>query len=289
MKTRAGAPGRVAGFPKIIPHSDGAGIIDRVGDGISESRIEERVWTWNAQWQRPFGTAAELVAVPAAQAVALPEGTDFDAGACFGIPALSAHYAVTSDDPVEDKFVLITGGAGAVGHYAIQFAKAQRARAIIATVSSEQKAQQARGAGARTTINYKTEDVAARVKAETDGRGVDRIIEVDLGSNLALIESCLKPGGTVVIYGSASDMEPRMPVLNLGKKGAVLRFMSVYTIPMTVRVKAIAELTRRLNDGYLKHRIAARFPLDKIADAHEAVESGKYIGNVVLEIASSRS
>jgi NADPH2:quinone reductase len=215
-------------------------------------------------------------------------GREFDVGACFEIPALSAQYAVAVDGSVEDKVVLIAGGAGAVGYYAIQFAKADRARTIIATVSSDQKAQQALEAGADIIINYKTEDVAARIKAATDGQGGDRIIEVDLGANLGLIQSCLKYGGIIVVYGSASDMTPRIPVLLLGKQGALFHFMSVYTIPLTDRLKAIGRLTRLLDDGWLKHRIAARFSLDDVAAAHEAVESGKRVGNVILEIGHHR-
>lgn len=283
VKTRAGAPGRVAGFPTIIPHSDGAGVIDRVGQGIPSSRLGERVWTWNAQWRRPFGTAAEYVVLPAEQAVRLPDAIGFEVGACLGIPALSAHFAVNVDGPVEGKIVLISGGAGAVGHYAIQLAKAAGAH-VITTVSSRQKAEEARAAGADHIVNYKVEDVIARIMEISGGSGVDRIIEVDLAANMPIAEACLKYGGTVLVYGSASDMNAPVPVLQLGKQGVILRFMSIYTIPMADRRKGIRELSALLEANRLVHRIGARFSLEQIVKAHESVETGRLLGNVVVDV-----
>ena len=163
VKSRRGAAGTSMPFPRVIPHSDGAGIIDAVGEGIAAERVGERVWIWNGGWRRPFGTAAELIALPASQAVRLPEPISFDAGACLGIPALTALHAINVDGGVRDKSVLIAGGAGAVGHYAVQFAKIAGARQIIATVSNEEKAALARAAGADLTINYRDSDFAAAV------------------------------------------------------------------------------------------------------------------------------
>ncbi|MBI2360745.1 MAG: NADPH:quinone reductase, partial [Deltaproteobacteria bacterium] len=160
-KRRSGATEGMS-FPRIIPHSDGAGIIDQAGAGVDERRVGERVWTYNARWQRPFGTAAQYVVVPSQQAVHLPDSVSFAEGACLGIPGMTAHRCVFVDGPVRGKTVLVTGGAGCVGHYAVQFAKWGGA-SVIATVSSEKKAAHARAAGADYTINYREEDVAGRV------------------------------------------------------------------------------------------------------------------------------
>lgn len=182
VKSRQGTRGPMA-FPRVIPQSDGAGIIVAAGEGVAASRVGQRVWVYNAQWQRPFGTAAELVALPAAMAMPLPESVSYAAGACLGIPASTAHHAVFADGPVARKTVLVTGGAGAVGHYAIQLARWGGAR-VLATASSAEKAEHAGEAGAEAVFNYRSEDVAAKVMAATAGAGVDRIVEVDLGANL---------------------------------------------------------------------------------------------------------
>src|SRR5262245_48894973 len=174
-KSRSGT--RPMAFPRVIPHSDGAGVIDRVGAGVPTRRVGERVWIWNAQWKRPFGTAAELVRLPSQQAVRLPANVGFEEGACLGIPALTAHRAATADGPIAGRSVLVGGGAGAVGRYAIQFAKLLGAGPVIATVSIAAKAAQARSAGADLTINYNAESVADRTMEATAGRGVDRVIE----------------------------------------------------------------------------------------------------------------
>jgi len=164
------------------PHSDGAGVIDRVGDGVPGARIGERVWVWNAAWGRSNGTAAQYVTLPARQAVALPEGTEMEAGACFGIPALTALHAVQSHGGVRGKVVLVAGGAGAVGHYAVQFARLLGARQVLASVSSPQKAELAVQAGADAAIDYRREDMAAQVRSLTGGAGIDRVIEVDIAA-----------------------------------------------------------------------------------------------------------
>ena len=199
-KTRSGSRPMVAA--RVIPHSDGAGVIERVGPGVDPGRVGERVWIWNGQWKRPFGTAATYIAVPSQQAVRLPMGTPFHAGACLGIPALTAHRALTIDGSPEGETVLVSGGAGAVGHYAIQFAKLLGAAHVIATVSSQEKADHARAAGADEIINYKTESVPDRVWEITRGRGVDRVAEVDVAGNAALIPRIIARDGLCAAYGS---------------------------------------------------------------------------------------
>ena len=282
VKTRAGARSRTLPFPQIIPHSDGAGTIDEVGDGVARSRVGERVWLWNAAWGRPFGTAAEYIALPANQAVPLPDNVELDIGACLGIPALTAYHAVCVDGDLAGKIVLVAGGAGAVGHYAIQFARLMGAREILATVSGPEKAAHAKAAGADVALNYRSEDVVARVQAETQGRGVDRIIEVDFGANVALDLQLLNRDGDIVVYGSNAP-EIAVPFVPMILKNVRLRFFIVYNLSDADRARAIAELTSLLKANRLKHNIAARLPLERIAEAHELVEQGRVIGNVILQ------
>lgn len=283
VKSRAGARTKTLPFTSIVPHSDGSGIIDEVGAGVPRTRIGERVWIWNAAWGRPFGTAAEYVVLPSDQAVPLPDGVDLAAGACLGIPALTAHHAVSVDGGVAGKNVLIAGGAGAVGHYAIQIARLLGAKQILSTVSGPQKAALAKAAGADVVLNYKTDDVDARVKQATAGQGVDRIIEVDFGTNIALDLKLLKADGDIVVYGSNTP-EIAVPFLPMIVKNVRLRFFIVYNLSHEDRGNTIASLNSMLAKGSLTHNIAARLPLEKIADAHELVEQGRSVGNVVLEI-----
>lgn len=283
VKSRAGLRTKVLAFPRIVPHSDGAGIIDRVGDGVSAARIGERVWVWNAAWKRPFGTAAEYVVLPAAQAVALPEGTAFDVGACLGIPALTALHAVRTDGGVAGKSVLVTGGAGAVGHYAVQMAKLAGARLALATASSAGKAALARQAGADEVIDYRRDDVAARVLAATGGEGVDRVIEVDFAANVDASLAAVRDEGDIVVYGSGAA-QIAVPFFAAILKNVRVRFFIVYNLSAADRAAAVAQLTDWLRDGKLVHNIAARLPLESIAEAHELVESGAAGGNVVITI-----
>lgn len=282
VKTRLGLRAKLA-FPQIIPHSDGAGVIDAVGPGVSASRIGERVWTWNAQWGRAFGTAAESVVLPSAQAVRLPNVVDLVSGACLGIPALTAYHAVTMDGGVKDKVVLVAGGAGSVGHYAVQFARIKGADRVIATVSGPEKEALAREAGADEVINYRTEDLVARIRALIKGRGVDRIVEVDLAANVAVDLDLVAPEGAIVPYGSGAPHIP-IPFFPSIVKNVRFRFFIVYNLTPEDRSAAIADLTALMTDERLTHNVAARFPLESIAEAHEAVEQGTAVGNVVLEL-----
>ena len=282
VKSRAGTRTKTLAFPRIVPHSDGSGVIDAVGEGVDRSRIGERVWIWNAAWGRAFGTAAEYVVLPSQQAVPLPDGVDLEVGACLGIPALTAFHAIHVDGGVQDKTVLIAGGAGAVGHYAIQFARLAGASRVFTTVSSDEKARLAREAGADEVINYRSEDVAARCAGLTGGDGVDRIVEVDLSANTGLDLQILKPGGEIVVYGSNAG-EIAVPFVPAIVKMARFRFFIVYNLAADDRRRAEAELTRLLSGTALAHNIAARLPLERIAQAHELVEEGRAVGNVVLQ------
>jgi NADPH2:quinone reductase len=283
VKSRAGSRTKALPFPRIIPHSDGAGVIDQVGPDVPSSRVGERVWVWNAGWMRPFGTAAQYVVLPAEQAVLLHENTDLAAGACLGIPALTAYHAITAAGGVSGKSILVAGGAGAVGHYAIQLAKIKGARQVITTVSGPEKAILAREAGADLILNYRTDDVLSATQEATDGQGVERIIEVDFAANVQTDIALLRPYGEVVVYGSGTADIP-VPFSPAIRKGVHLYFFIVYNLPPDVRQAAIADLSLLLKDNRLIHNIAARLPLERIAEAHEMVERGQVNGNVVLAV-----
>jgi|SRR4030095_12951381 NADPH:quinone reductase len=283
VKSRAGLRAKVPPFPRIVPHSDGAGVIDQVGSSVSPERIGERVWLWNAAWGRAHGTAAEYVVLPGPQAVPLPQGTDLAVGACLGIPAFTAYHAVTVDGGVSGKSVLIAGGAGAVGHYAIQFAKLKGAKQVVATVSNDDKAALARKAGADVVVNYRCEDLAQKCLELTEGIGLDRIIEVDLAANMGADLAILRAGAEIIVYGSGTP-EIAVPFMPAIVKHAGLRFFIVFNLSHDDRVRAIADLTRFLATNSLVHNIAVRLPLARIAEAHDLVERGQTMGNVILEV-----
>jgi len=281
VKLRAGArPGSVMAFPRIIPQSDGAGVIEAVGPGVDPARTGQRVWIWNGQWRRQFGTAAEYIVLPAEQAVFLPDTTAFNEAACFGIPAMTAWMAVLGDGPVEGQTVLVTGGAGTVGRYAIQMARLAGAE-VITTVSSPEKA--AHAGPADHVINYREADVAAQVMEITGGRGVERIVEVDFGANLAVTEKIIAARGTIAAYASAADMAPSIPFYPLMFKNTRLWMLIVYMLDPAMRRRGEAQLTEWLEAGALSHAVAMTFPLAECAAAHRAVEAGEKLGSVVVE------
>jgi len=281
VKSRSG---RALASERIVPHSDGAGTIDAVGDGVPTGRIGERVWIWNGQWQRPMGTAAEYIVVPEKQAVSLPESTDFTAAACLGIPAMTAFHAVRLLGDIAGKTVLVIGASSAVGHYVAQVAASGGAR-VIGTVGSPDKAKHALAAGVEATINYKTESVADRVKELTAGNGVHAIVDMDFSTTVELLgNGGLAPHGTLVCYGSNVYDDIRVPFRSLLWNSFSLRFFLVYDLTPHDRHAVIVGLSRLLADARLLHAIGPRFKLEKIAAAHEAVESGKFIGNVIVEL-----
>jgi NADPH2:quinone reductase len=282
VKSRAGLTRKIA-FPRVIPHSDGAGEIDAVGEGVSPTRVGERVWVWNGQWRRPFGTAAEWIVLPSEQAVALPANVTMDSGACLGIPAYTGYQAVLLARAKEGSTVLVAAGAGAVGHYAIQFAK-QRKATVITTVSSPAKAEIARRAGADHVIDYKREDVGERVMAITGKRGVDAVIEMDLAANARLLPNVLAPNGVVAIYGSGAA-EASIPFQFLLQNSITMQFFLVYLMPQAERERATADITRMLERNELIHNVAQTFDLGDMVAAHEAVESGKAMGNIIVRLA----
>lgn len=283
VKSRMGLRSKQMPFARVIPHSDGSGVIDAVGDGVPNDRVGQRVWVWNAAWGRPHGTACEFVCLPQEQAVALPDGVEGEAAACLGIPALTALHAVLMDGGVAGKTVLVAGGGGAVGHYAVQMASRLGAARVLASVSTSEKAALARGAGADDLVFYKTEPLAERVLELTNGQGVDRIIELDLAANAEADVQMLRSGGECVVYGSSASTV-QLPFFPLIARNIQLKFFIVYHLAPNERTRAISTLTRMLQHGVLQHNVAARLPLEEISAAHELVESGRAAGNVALKV-----
>lgn len=285
-KQRGGHRGNVAmPFPVVIPHQDGAGVIDAVGAGVDPARVGERVWVYEATLGRPGGTCAEYTTVPAHKAVPLPASADFEAGACMGIPAMTAHRCVMADGPVAGQTVLVHGGAGAVGFYAVQIAKIAGAR-VIATVSRDEQAQRARQAGADHVVNYRTEDVARRVREITGADwGVDRAVDVAFGANLAVNMEVLRPGAVIATYASDAVPDPAIPFWPMLARDLTVRFVLVYAMSRAAHDEAAAFVTEALASGRFVHQVFARFPLERAAEAHEATESMKNVGKVLVSVA----
>jgi NADPH2:quinone reductase len=272
VKSRAGVAARTGGFAEVTPHSDGAGVIDVVGDGVDSSRIGERVWLFNGQWERPYGTAAEFITLPANQTVPLPNSVSFEVGASIGIPLMTAMHAVQACGSLLGKTVLVPGAVGSVGYYATQLACMAGAR-VIAIVSSEEKAAQARQIGAAETINYKTEQLVERVLALTNGKGADAIIDLDAATHAPLYGQLLRFQGKAVVYGS------NQPQFSMLFGPMILGFVNiycfiVYKLPLEEMQQVIGSVQSMLMHPTLRHPPTAIYPLGEIAAAHQQVERG---------------
>ena len=286
LKRRAGLFGPVQ-FPFVIPHDDGAGEIDAVGHGVAAARVGERVYVYNAQVvrdsvYRQYGTAAEFTCVPAAQAVALPAATPFELGASLGVNAMTAHRALFSDGPVDGRVVLIAGGAGGVGRAAIQLAKWAGAR-VIATVGDDRQRALATRLGADVVLPFREPGLPAMLRDASGGDGFDRIVEVECGANVAMDAALLKPNGTIAAYSSDADAYPKLPFWELAFVAANVRVLSVYILPEAARAAAIRDVHAALEAGALVEPVATTFPLDRIAEAHEAA-ADKPRGKVLVQI-----
>ena len=281
-KTRNGAFPFPDGWARIVPHNDGAGVVEAVGPGVPETRIGERIWLHTTQWGGSDGTAAEYAVARTDRAIRLPDSVSFEAGATFGVPLLTAWHAVTMNGPVEGKTVLVQGGAGAVGNYAIQIAKAKGAR-VIATVSSTAKADAARRAGADAVIDYRSEDLIERVAELTDSAGVDHLIEVNLSTNGSELANLMSPGGTVAIYGSEEIVAKIAAIPSIVKR-ITYGFFLVYELPQEVLERGANDLTKLLEADLIKPFIAETLPLDRIIEAHRAIDQADAIGNVVVVV-----
>jgi len=294
-KARLGdGPGQVLRFPEIVPNQDGSGTIEAVGADVGPGRVGERVWLWEAARHRPDGTAQELVAIPSRQAVRLPDSASFDLGASVPIPAMTAHRCLTVgvDAPeklgpgaLADLTVLVAGGAGAVGHAAIELANWCGAT-VIATVSGSEKAALATAAGAQHAVNYR-EPGADRAIREAAPDGVDLIVEVDPVANAALDRAVIADNGTIASYAGGTD-GLTIEVGDAMQVNTRYQFVLVYTMPSEAKDRAIADITEALVAGVLRIGEEAglpihRFPLERTADAHAAVE-GNAVGKVLIDV-----
>jgi NADPH2:quinone reductase len=276
---------RAMEFSRVIPNSDGAGVIDQLGDGVTRFDIGQRVWLFNGQRNgRAFGTAAEYIALADYLVTPLPDDVSFAAGATLGIPCMTAWCCLFGDGSIAGQTVLVTGGAGAVGHYAVQLAKAGGAR-VIATVSSAIKDMEARLAGADLVVNYKTDDVVAKVMDFTEQRGVDRVVDVDFGGNIATTLKLMAMNSTIAVYATNGNRNPTLPMRELMEKCIALRALVLFALPPPLLATAQADISKWLAAGPRIHNIAAQFSLSETVQAHLAVEKGDKLGTVIVDCA----
>ncbi len=281
VKSRAGRP---LPFDRIIPHSDGAGVITSVGAGVDSAHVGERVWIWNGQWQRQMGTCAEFIALPAAQAVHLPGHVSFEAGACLGIPALTAWQAVEHAGDIKGKTVLVIGSANAVGAYCVQMAKRKGAR-VVGTVGGVEKAERSKALGADDTVNYKEPNCVEQIVDLVGPGGVDVVIDMDFSNvDQFVTGGALKPYGTIVCYGSNDMSRVTFDFKVWLYNSVTLKLFLVYDLTDTERHRAIEGLSELVRLNALRHDIGVRFGLDDVALAHQTVEQGQSLGNVVIDL-----
>lgn len=286
VKKRAGAFSNLLDEGLIVPHSDGAGVIEAVGDGVDGSRLGQRVFVYQAQYGRRFGTASEYVAVNTKLAPELPEQASFEVGACVGIPIMTAHRCVFADGDVHGKSVLVTGGAGRVGFYAIQWAS-QAGAQVIATASNPSDAELCRSLGATHVVNHRDDDWGMQVLNINDGTKIDRVVDVEFGANLNNVLACIRIGGTIATYSSTVVPEPSLPFRDMMFMDLTLRMVIVYAMPDTAKDQAIADTQVALREGRLAHRIAHILPLSEIGRSHELIENGGFGGCVVVQTSTS--
>jgi NADPH2:quinone reductase len=294
-KARHGNRGQPPAFAEVVPNQDGSGTIDAVGQGVPDSRIGERVWLWEAAWQRADGTAQEYVVLPGRQAVPLPDGASFELGASLGIPALTAHRCLTVYERSVGRLapgllggciVLVAGGAGAVGNAAIQLAQWAGAT-VITTVSNAEKAALARAAGADVVVNYRTEDAAAAIRRVAPN-GVDIVVEVAPTANAALNRAVVGTAGTIAVYATDGPDDLALPARPLMIKNVGYQFVLVYTVPDTAKMHAVEDVSAAVAAGALRVGDKAglplhRYPLEQTAAAHAAVEAGA-VGKVLIDV-----
>tara|TARA_B100000035_G_scaffold44206_1_gene33162 strand:- start:446 stop:1429 length:984 start_codon:yes stop_codon:yes gene_type:complete len=283
VKKRAGAFPDLLDAGPVIPQSDGAGVITAVGEGVPPSRVGERVFVYQAQYGRQLGTAAEYIALDSVRAPTLPNNASFEVGACIGIPIMTAHRCVFADGPVSDQLILVTGGAGRVGHYAIQWAHRAGAR-VIATASNEQDAAACREAGAEAVVNHREPEWGKAVLDLTGGQKVDRVIDVEFGANLPELLHCVRIGATIATYSSTAVPEPALPFRTMMFMDLTVRMVIVYAMREEAKAQAVADTQAALFEDGLQHRIAETLPFDQMAKAHEIIEAGSVRGCVVVTI-----
>ncbi|MEM1413054.1 MAG: NADPH:quinone reductase [Pseudomonadota bacterium] len=283
VKKRAGAFPNLLDGGLVIPHSDGAGVIEAVGEGVDPARVGERVFLFQAQYGRRFGTAAEYVALDSRYAPVLPDEASFEVGAVIGIPIMTAHRCVFADGPVSGQTVLVTGGAGRVGDYAIQWA-AQGGAWVIATASNPEDEARCLAMGAREVVNHREPGWGDKVADLTAGELVDRVVDVEFGANLPEVLKCIRIGGSIATYSSTVVPEPSLPFKDMMFMDLTIRMVIVYAMPEEAKAEAVAATQEALRKGSLEHRIAHTVPLAEIARSHELIENGGFGGCVVLTL-----
>ncbi len=284
VKKRAGAFPNLLDEGLVIPNSDGAGTIEAVGSAVPESRIGERVWVYQAQFARRLGTAAEYVAIDASRAAYLADVASFEIGACLGIPAMTAHRCVFADGDVSGQTVLVTGGAGRVGHYAIQWAS-QAGAQVLATASNVSDKRDCELAGAASVVDHRDKNWGSHIMDATNGKLVDRVIDVEFGANLTTVLELIRVGGVIATYSSTQKPEPRLPFLQMMYKDLTIRMVIVYAMPESAKQAAISDIGKALEQENLQHRIAHTLPLSDIVRGNELIETGDRRGAVILQIA----
>lgn len=282
IKSRAGAPGVAKpALAQVIPHSDGSGVIEAVGTGVDAARIGTRVWIWNGQWQRAFGTASTYITLPAEQAVALPDDISLETGAVLGIPGLTAAEAVFGGGDVAGKTLLISGGGGTVGYLAVQLAL--WAGANVITTCSPRDMERVSATGAHTVLDYRSKTLGADIIAANGGALVDRILEVEFGANVDMNAEVIGINGTIAAYGSQIEMTPTLPFRPLLFKAVTLDVILIYLLPLPERRERIKALHRALGDGALICPVARVYSLTECAAAHEAVLAGGRTGAILVD------
>ena len=290
-KSRGGWGGGERSGARVIPHNDGAGEVDAVGEGVDRGRVGQRVWVYEATREgRDRGTCAPWCVVPERLAVPLPGGVGFGVGAALGVPAMTAHRALFANGSVRGRTVLVTGGGGGVGQMAVQLAAWGGAR-VLATVHGEEQAADALAHGADATADYTQGGVAAWVKEQTDGGGVDRIVDVNFGANLPVTLEVLKPYGTVATYASGQDPDTEVPVpfYRLLMKGLQVQTVFVYLMSREAHEHARRDVTAALGAGALTARIGATYPFSAqgVARAHDDLDARRFHGKAVVEVAEA--
>ena len=283
VKKRAGSFPDLLDQGYVVPHSDGAGVIVDVGEGVERARVGQRVWIYQAQYGRRFGTAAELLSIDENRAVPLPVNTGFDVGACLGIPAMTAHRCVFADGSVAGQRVLITGGAGRVGHYAIQWAKQDDAY-VIATASNAADRDACLALGADAVINHRDAQWSQAVLEETKGHKIQRVIDVEFGANLPEVLDLVDTGATIASYASMANPEPKLPFFRMMYLDLTVRLVIVYAMPESAKFAATKGISHALENNTLIHRIAHTTTLEDIANSHELIEQGGFRGCVINKI-----
>jgi len=277
---RLGYWGSTMAYPRVIPHGDGTGVIDRVGDGVDRSRLGERVWVYLAQSYRPFGTAAEYTVVPAHHAVPLPAEVPDAQAAGLGIPGITGHRAILADGPVAGKRVLVTGGLGAVGRAAIAVARRGDAK-VVATVRHKSQISEALDAGAHGAVDTSRDGVAERLREANDGELFDRVAELAFDADAELNGEILAYQGVIATYATAGGT-PLVPYWQYAFKNITVRFLSNDDFPAAANEQAARDLTDALSAGDLRYPIAAELPLSEIVRAHELVEDRTTTGRVLV-------